>query len=130
MILTTMTCLALNVYFEARNQDVDGQRLVAEVTMNRVASDKFPDTVCKVVWQRKAFSWTHDGKSDKPRNKEAWHRAQEIAKEVLLEGCAICTRATYYHTTESLPYWASEYTVVALWGDHIFYVDEKDKING
>jgi len=60
MILTAAaaTCLALNVYFEARNQDTDGQILVAEVTMNRVADDRFPDEVCAVVWQNKAFSWT------------------------------------------------------------------------
>ena len=42
-------CLALNVYFEARSEDVVGQYAVAEVTLNRVASDRFPDTVCDVV---------------------------------------------------------------------------------
>jgi N-acetylmuramoyl-L-alanine amidase len=74
MILTTAaaTCLALNIYWEARNQDYDGQLLVAEVTMNRVYSDKFPNEICDVVYSKKAFSWTHDGLPDKPKNVEAY----------------------------------------------------------
>jgi spore germination cell wall hydrolase CwlJ-like protein len=96
MILTAAaaTCLALNVYFEARNQDTDGQILVAEVTMNRVADDRFPDEICAVVWQNKAFSWTHDGKPDVPKNIEAWLKAQIVSYEVLLNGCVLYRRST------------------------------------
>ena len=35
-----------------------GQYAVAEVTMNRKASRFYPKTVCEVVYQREAFSWT------------------------------------------------------------------------
>ena len=44
-------CLAKNIYFESRNQPKLGQIAVAQVTMNRVNSPKFPDSVCGVVQQ-------------------------------------------------------------------------------
>lgn len=123
MILTTAaaTCLAMNIYFEARNQNIEGQRLVAEVTMARVADERHPNTVCEVVWEDGAFSWTQDGKSDQPKEAEAWHLAQEIAADVLIYGCDLCINATYYATIEADPYWADDFDVVGIWGNHIFY---------
>ncbi|MCR4301881.1 MAG: cell wall hydrolase, partial [Sulfuricaulis sp.] len=50
--MRNLTCLALNVYFEARGEPSAGQFAVAEVTMNRVASGRYPDTVCGVVHQK------------------------------------------------------------------------------
>src|SRR5262245_12358380 len=46
-----LTCLAWNVYFEARGESLAGQRAVAEVTMNRKASGRFADSICGVVYQ-------------------------------------------------------------------------------
>jgi N-acetylmuramoyl-L-alanine amidase len=115
-------CLALNVYFEARSEDVIGQYAVAEVTLNRVASDRFPDTICEVVWQRKQFSWTHDGKSDKPRDQRAWRRAVAVAAYALEDdGHEVVNGALYYHADYVRPYWASSYDVVGKVGRHIFY---------
>ncbi len=44
-------CLTEALYFEARGESVKGQIAVAEVILNRVASPKFPDSVCAVVNQ-------------------------------------------------------------------------------
>ena len=70
-----ITCLAQNIYFEARSEPVAGMLAVGHVVLNRVASDRFPDTVCKVIRQggerrrhRCQFSWWCDGRSDKPHN--------------------------------------------------------------
>lgn len=123
--LAAATCLALNVYFEARDQDTDGQRLVAEVTMQRVLTPGYPATVCEVVWQDGAFSWTQDGKSDDPKEAEAWLLAQIIANETLLYGCSLCTGATHYATIDAMPYWADDLLTVGQWGDHIFYKDKR-----
>lgn len=122
-------CLALNVYFEARSEDVIGQYAVAEVTLNRVASDRFPDTICEVVWQRKQFSWTHDGKSDRPRDQKAWRRAIAVASYALEDDGheVVGYDALYYHADYVRPYWASSYKVVGKVGRHIFY---KDTNNG
>jgi spore germination cell wall hydrolase CwlJ-like protein len=119
--IAAATCLALNVYFEARNQPTDGQYLIAEVTMNRVNDDRYPDNVCDVVWQGKQFSWTHDGKPDTPKNRDAWLKAQIIAYSVILYGCEICTEATHYHTINVKPYWSRKLTKLGMYGDHIFY---------
>ena len=51
MIETVLLCMSLNLYFEARGEEVQGQIAVAEVTLNRVASPAFPDDICGVVLQ-------------------------------------------------------------------------------
>ena len=119
-------CLAQNIYFEARNQSPDGQMMVAEVTLNRVASQQYPDNVCDVVWQRKQFSWTQDGKSDTPLEGAAWELAQEVAKEAL-SGKTLGSSATHYHATYTSPKWASSKRMKKLGqvGTHIFYKDTK-----
>lgn len=54
-------CLAENIYFESAREPTEGQIAVAFVTMNRVYSRHFPNTICEVVKQRNArtcqFSW-------------------------------------------------------------------------
>lgn len=54
-------CLAKNIYFEARSEPTLGQVAVAFVTLNRVESNQFPNTICNVVEQRTRricqFSW-------------------------------------------------------------------------
>ena len=49
MLVEALVCLALNVYHEARDQPFIGQVAVAQVVMNRVHDDRFPNTVCEVV---------------------------------------------------------------------------------
>ena len=119
------TCLALNVYFEARSEPMIAQFAVAQVTMNRVASEKYPDNVCDVVWQKKQFSWTHDGKSDKPKEAKAWEVAQWVAKVVLEDTdrtLAVVPHDTlHYHADYVSPYWVSQCEKVGTIGRHIFY---------
>ncbi|GMR21294.1 MAG: hypothetical protein BMS9Abin36_1894 [Gammaproteobacteria bacterium] len=126
-----LTCLALNVYFEARGEPRAGQRAVAEVTLNRVASRHYPDTICEVVYQENwdykrrrnvsAFSWTELNKIPGLKGK-TWQAAWEAAEAVyfhrfppLLDG------ALFYHARRIRPAWAKEKRVVARIGRHIFY---------
>ena len=120
-------CLALNVYFESRGESKVGQEFVGWVTLNRVMNSDFPDTICAVVWEDQQFSWTHDGKSDRPKDKPAWATAQAIAGEVVqaygverdpTEG------ATYFHATTVNPNWAKGFERVVRIDNHIFYVDK------
>ena len=46
-----MMCLAENIYFESRAEGVEGKAAVANTTRNRVASKKFPNSYCGVVYQ-------------------------------------------------------------------------------
>lgn len=124
-------CLALNVYFEARSEAPEGQLAVAMVTMNRVKNRHYPNTVCGVVWQRKQFSWTHDGKSDRPKEARAWKLAQRIARVSFLRYGNLSERRRnaldltkgalhYYAPQLALPYWAEVHTVTREIGRHIF----------
>jgi len=124
-------CLALNIYFEARSEAYVGQLAVALVSMNRVKSHRFPSTVCKVVWQPRQFSWTHDGKSDRPRESSAWRTALDIARYVYLKYWQLPdqTRAAldithgalhYYAPHLANPYWASTQQVTRAIGRHVF----------
>lgn len=43
--------MASIIYLEARNQSAEGQQAVAEVILNRVLADGFPDTITEVLHQ-------------------------------------------------------------------------------
>lgn len=51
-----LALMAKVVHAEAGNQDELGKRLIADVILNRLDSDKFPDTVEEVVWQENQFA--------------------------------------------------------------------------
>lgn len=48
--------LAALVHAEAGNQDQVGKRLVADVVLNRMYSDDYPDTVEEVIYQKSQFA--------------------------------------------------------------------------
>ena len=120
-------CLALAVYYEARGEPFDGQLAVAEVVMNRVESERFPDDVCSVVTQggenrhRCHFSFYCDGKPERPSDLIAWQKAQELADWVLTERVTLGVTATHYHADYVEPFWANEYEYLGKVGQHKFY---------
>jgi N-acetylmuramoyl-L-alanine amidase len=116
-----IACLARNVYFEARGEPEAGQYAVAEVTMNRKASGRYPDTVCGVVYERQAFSWTAVDILPEPEG-DPWQRAQEIAEEVYYgRHTPVLNGALFFHATYVKPDWAGERRRVARIGNHVFY---------
>jgi len=118
------TCLVHNIYFESRGESLLGQRAVAWVTINRVMDKEFPNTICDVVHQSGQFSWTHDGKSDKPRDTEALAQAKAMAQEVL-ENYFVLTDPTegslYFHAKSVRPGWRKSFNRVVQIDNHIFY---------
>ena len=74
-----LECLVANIYHEARGEDDLGQAAVAWVTLNRVLSPHYPDTICGVVLQPDQFSWFSDGKSDRMTDLQAIQKAVDIA---------------------------------------------------
>ena len=129
MIEAALMCLALNVYYEARSEPMDGQYAVAHVVLNRVADDAFPDDACKVVKQgyhkgkhRCQFSWYCDGKSDNPKDNMSWIVAQVVAYNTLYGHHKDNTHgATHYHATYVSPWWRKHYDKTVAHGSHIFY---------
>ena len=122
-------CLANNIYFESRNQPKLGQIAVGQVTMNRVSSKRFPNSVCGVVRQggekrnRCQFSWYCDGKSDVPQSGTAWDESVYLALLIYSHQISIDVTdgALWYHATYVSPSWAEHYEKTVRINEHIFY---------
>lgn len=129
-------CLAQNIYFEARSESQLAKRAVGYVTLNRVKSDLYPDSICDVVFQgvrtsggqvvkdQCHFSWFCDGKEDIINEPQAWLEAQKVAFMVLndysnfpdpVEG------ALMFHAYYVSPDWKYDYERVTRIDSHIFY---------
>ena len=141
-------CLAQNIYFEARDHTTKGQIAVALVTINRVESKLFPNSICKVVYQANKYksgklkkhkcqvSWYCDGLSDVPRDRIAWKVSKTIARAMLRKSGVhikhfgkpwdmkdFLNGAKYYHRVDVNPYWNSRMIKVLQIGDHVFWKD-------
>lgn len=139
-------CLAENIYYEARNEDIRGQFAVASVTLNRTKDARFPKTVCGVVQQSArsritnrlvcAFSWYCDndkkGKEIPVKNKDGsinqavvdqFQIASIVAITVLSGDVEDNTKgATHFHNPfTSNPAWRFELTKTMRVGNHDFY---------
>tara|TARA_R110002074_G_scaffold262084_1_gene434344 strand:+ start:1212 stop:1775 length:564 start_codon:yes stop_codon:yes gene_type:complete len=139
-------CLAQNIYFEAGNQSLEGMAAVADVTLNRVQEERYPDTICDVVKSgvkhpngmmkkhKCQFSWYCDGKSDaipNMPNNQTWQNAEFVAKAMLLQYnmtddgdyFGITCGATHYHANYVVPNWIEDRGMnrVKQVGAHIFY---------
>ena len=116
-----LECMAKVVRHEAANQSRKGQRAVAEIIMNRVRSDRFPNTVCGVVDQPGQF---FDTASYNPSTStRQWKLAVEVSREVLIgEGENVAEGAYFYHAAYQAPnrFFRGRQQIMAL-EDHIFY---------
>ena len=103
------TCLAKNMYYEARSQGLAGQLAVSLVVLNRVKDKRYPNTICEVVEQgpvreswktrgknvpdhernyfpiknRCQFSWFCDGKSDDPKEPTTYGALYDMAIDLV-----------------------------------------------
>ncbi len=137
-------CMRANMYYEARNQRSDEAYIAVGYTvLNRVASKRYPDSICGVISQARRdskgnpirhkcqFSWYCDGKPDVPNlnnvlERRAWERATELAAQVMRnEVDNPIGNATMYHATYVNPHWKRAYHKVATIETHIFYSQTK-----
>ena len=125
--VSALTCMALNVYHEARAEPVDGQLAVAFVTINRMRDEAFPSDVCGVVTQSNSiacqFSWVCDGNSITPRNAEAFRRALRVSIDALTGAAEDPTHgATFFVSTRiQRPGWTRRLTQTAAIDGHVFF---------
>lgn len=100
---------------------------VANVVMNRLGHEGFPDTVCEVVTQGSEqgtcqFSWWCDGRSDHVVEEDRYEIAREVARQALNQQLPDRTDgALYFHQREVSPLWATEYIKTGEIGEFIFY---------
>ena len=139
-----ITCLAKNMYFEARSEGIAGIVATTQVVYNRVNSEGYPNTICEVIEQAKIsqwwlkekgiikpiknkcqFSWFCDGYSDEPKDDKTYSELFELAEQFVNgehEGMIDITGgALWYHADYVHPRWANHLEVTTKVGRHIFY---------
>lgn len=130
-----LKCLAKNVYFEARGEPFAGKVAVAQVSLNRTNSGRYPDTICEVVSQKAKvadktvcqFSWYCTNKRFSNVSAMDYKKSYNAAWQVLVDGYRLrpLKNALYYHSTSVNPQW--RLTKVAKIGNHIFYKEKPQK---
>jgi len=131
-------CLAKNIYYEAGNESFDGKVAVAQVTLNRVEHEQFPDEVCGVVYQktRRAdnkkivcqFSWVCEaGRVSIRYHSDRWRESLNVARDAIDQGLRLdeLEEALFYHNIHVRPGWGLE--KITKIGGHIFYNEQRIK---
>ena len=117
-----LECLAGAIYFEARGEPLAGQLAVAEVIVNRAASNRFPASYCGVVLQKSQFSFVKRGrKPAAPTHTATYRRAKaiaQIAHRDLWESEA--DGALFFHARRVSPGWSGK-KMAARINNHVFY---------
>lgn len=122
-----ITCLARSIYWEANRTNIAEMEAIANVVMNRLGHEGFPNTICGVVKQGQEqglcqFSWWCDGRPDEAQEEKAYARAKEIARKALNQQINDSTvGAMYFHNRKVSPDWSDQYIKTVEIGDHIFY---------
>lgn len=126
-----LACLSKNIYFEAATEPFEGKVAVAQVTLNRAESGKFPEDVCDVVFQKSKFidrvvcqfSWYCEPGPKVIKSSQHFKESELVAKKVLLENFRLPSlhKALYYHADYVHPNWNKP--KIAKIGRHIFYGD-------
>lgn len=108
--------MAKAVYAEARGEIFEGQVAVAAVILNRVNSDKFPNSPYGVIYQPYAFTAVNDGQIKLEPNSNAY-RAVNFA----INGWDPSQRAIYYFNPKTATSkWIWSRLQIKKIGNHIF----------
>ena len=127
-------CLARNVYYEARGESLQGQKAVALVTLNRVENPMFPNTICKVVNERKVvkgvtkcqFSWRCQGHANPKKAVRQSHESYQAAITAILDydsltETLVTADTLFFHAKHVRPFWRKVKQRLAQIDNHIFY---------
>lgn len=120
-------CLTKNIYYEAGVEDHRGKFAVGNVTINRLKTGYWGNSICKVVYAKSQFSWTLAKKLPRP-NSKLWAESEEIARKVLA-GHRVrgLTRSLYYHAIYIRdPKWVDTRHEAGQIGNHVFYNKAKN----
>lgn len=125
------TALQMNIYHEARGEMKEGQEAVAWVTLNRVDSPCWPDSIQKVVYEPWQFSWTVDDYTDAPQDIAAWTQAAIVAYNVIaryVNGEPDPTNGSMWYHRSDFPWkYANDHEVSMTIGHHVFYNKAKQR---
>lgn len=109
-------CLSEVIYQESRGESYTGKLAVAQTVLNRTKHKSFPNTICKVVFQKGQFSWTTTWN-------QSWNAdrtSTQVAKVALMGSHSLKNfPALYFHNTSVNPRWGRQYLTTI--DNHVFY---------
>lgn len=112
--------LARLVHAEAKGESFAGKVAVAEVVLNRVENEEFPDTVKEVIYEKNAFEPVQNGSINESADKES-HQAVEEALEMEKEESDV--ELLYFYNPETATSdWIFSRKVVKKIGNHAFAI--------
>ena len=121
--ITNTFLLADVAWCEASTQGRVGKLAVMDVVLNRVADNRFPNSIAEVIHKRWAFECiTKEVPIE--RNSNTYEQAFKLAQAKLLGEAPRITYAThYYNPTKVTPFWSKspQMTYLGDIGAHRFY---------
>ena len=131
-------CLLRAVWHESRGEEFKGKLWTAKTILNRTRSERFPQSICKVVYQKYQFSFTHQI----PMNKQYVRPKTELEKQTFRQvelasfisiwadrlGIDFTNNSKYYHTLKIKPRWDyNKLKKTDIVGNHVFYKTKENK---
>lgn len=109
--------LARLVHAEAEGEPFVGKVAVAEVVLNRVEHEKFPDTIEEVIYQENAFEPVQNGSINEPANTESLKAVEEALTEPQEEEALF-----FFNPDTATSDWIFSREVIKTIGNHSFAI--------
>lgn len=114
-----LSCLSKTIHHEARGESYKGMLAVAHVVLNRTKSERFPSTICEVVYQKTnktcQFSWA----CVKIKTRAMKEEVYTLAVQILNGETRDPTKgALFFHNKEAESFERRKTVEI---GNHIFY---------
>lgn len=138
-LISDQQCIALAIFHEARGESLKGMQAVAEVIHWRSKSTTYKGSLCKVVFQPKQFSFTHqqnyarllkvlegDLSDYSELDYQRYLQAERIALKPFKDLVKVLPDWTmHYHSEKVKPKWLTKKKRVVKIGSHIFYKEKR-----
>lgn len=108
--------LARLVHAEAKGEPFKGKVAVAEVVLNRMEDEKFPDTVKGVIYEKRQFDPVSNGEINKPAGSEA----KKAVDEALSPEKKVTDALFFYNPETAGDKWIKTRPVIRKIGNHAF----------
>lgn len=128
-LLAEHKCLSEVLYYEARGENLSGQKAIAEVVFHRMNHGNYGHSICAVVYEGKdkpgcQFSFTCNGEMLRPKQRAAWRASEKLAASIFTGQVPLKNAtggALNFHAISVQPEWADTLEKTTQIGNHIFY---------
>jgi spore germination cell wall hydrolase CwlJ-like protein len=108
--------LARIVYAEARGEPYNGKVAVAEVVLNRVEHEDFPDTIYDVIYQQGQFQPVSNGAINNTPDEESIKAVKEALNKTNLTNGSLF----FYNSKTATDRWLDSRPTTVVIGNHTF----------